>query len=57
MASFTHTIAGMTWRFDSLRELMAKATPARSGDYLAGVAAGSDAGQIVSRACRSGLGH
>ena len=43
MASYSHSMAGQTWRFDSLRELMAKATPARSGDYLAGVAASNDA--------------
>lgn len=42
MAGFAHVVGGCTWRFDSLRELMAKASPARSGDYLAEVAAGSD---------------
>lgn len=40
--SFVHSIAGQTWRFDSLRQLLAKASPARSGDYLAEIAAGSD---------------
>ena len=30
-----------SYQFPDLRTLMAKATPARSGDYLAGVAAGS----------------
>ncbi len=49
MARFTHTIASMTWSFDSLRELMAKATPARSGDYLAGVAASSDAERAAAQ--------
>jgi len=49
MASFTHTIGNMNWRFDSLRELMAKATPARSGDYLAGVAASSDAERAAAQ--------
>jgi len=34
-----HTIAGTTHRFDDLRTLLAKASPARSGDALAGVAA------------------
>ena len=47
--SFSHSIAGMTWRFDSLRELMAKATPARSGDFLAGVAAASDAERAAAQ--------
>ena len=33
------TIANQNYKFKNLRDLMAKATPARSGDYLAGVAA------------------
>ncbi|MER0040303.1 ethanolamine ammonia-lyase subunit EutB [Pseudomonas sp. MGal98] len=49
MAGFTHTIGNMTWRFDSLRELMAKASPARSGDYLAEVAAQSDAERAAAQ--------
>ena len=49
MASFSHTVGGQTWRFDSLRELMAKATPARSGDYLAGVAASSAAERVAAQ--------
>lgn len=49
MASYAHSIGGQTWRFDSLRELMAKATPARSGDYLAGVAASSDAERAAAQ--------
>ena len=35
MAAYTHSVGGTTWRFDSLREVMAKASPARSGDFLA----------------------
>ncbi|MCO8171580.1 ethanolamine ammonia-lyase subunit EutB [Pseudomonas sp. 21LCFQ02] len=49
MAGFTHTIAHMTWRFDSLRELLAKASPARSGDYLAEVAAQNDAERAAAQ--------
>lgn len=49
MAGFTHTIGNMNWRFDSLRELMAKASPARSGDYLAEVAAQSDAERAAAQ--------
>jgi ethanolamine ammonia-lyase large subunit len=37
--SYQHAIGARSYRFDSLRELLAKATPARSGDYLAGIAA------------------
>ena len=43
MATYSHSIGGQTWRFDSLREVLAKASPLRSGDCLAGVAAASDA--------------
>ena len=49
MARYSHSIAGTTWHFDSLRELMAKATPARSGDYLAGIAAASDAERVAAQ--------
>jgi len=36
---YRHTVGTQTFVFDNLKELMAKATPARSGDRLAGVAA------------------
>ncbi len=38
---FSHTSRGVTYSFADLRKLLAKATPARSGDELAGVAATS----------------
>ena len=47
MAQFTHVVGTTTYAFADLRALMAKATPARSGDALAGVAAGS-AGERVA---------
>ena len=49
MATYAHSIGGQTWRFEDLRELMAKATPARSGDYLAGVAAVSAADRVAAQ--------
>ena len=49
MATYSHSIGGQTWRFEDLRELMAKATPARSGDYLAGVAAASAAERVAAQ--------
>ncbi|MCQ4345913.1 ethanolamine ammonia-lyase subunit EutB [Pseudomonas stutzeri] len=49
MAQFIHSVGGQTWRFDGLRELLAKATPARSGDYLAGVAAASAAERVAAQ--------
>ena len=37
--AYAHTVAGCTYRFDDLKTLLARATPERSGDQLAGVAA------------------
>ncbi|WP_347321987.1 ethanolamine ammonia-lyase subunit EutB, partial [Ralstonia pseudosolanacearum] len=39
MARFSHTLGHETYRFDNLRDVLAKASPARSGDALAGIAA------------------
>jgi len=39
--AFSHTVGHTTYRFADLRELLAKASPPRSGDVLAGVAARS----------------
>jgi ethanolamine ammonia-lyase large subunit len=47
--SFSHTIRGSTYRFDDLKMLLAKATPARSGDLLAGVAADSEIERAAAR--------
>jgi ethanolamine ammonia-lyase large subunit len=40
--AFAHTIRGTTYRFDDLKSLLAKASPSRSGDDLAGIAAESE---------------
>ena len=45
----TATIAGERYRFDNLRILMAKATPLRSGDVLAGVAALSAVERVAAQ--------
>jgi ethanolamine ammonia-lyase large subunit len=37
--SYSHRIGAVTWRFEDLKTLLARATPARSGDELAGIAA------------------
>ena len=37
--TYRHTVNGTSFRFESLRELLARASPLRSGDVLAGVAA------------------
>lgn len=39
MATYSHTVGGKVFRFANLADLLAKASPARSGDFLAGVAA------------------
>jgi len=41
MSAYRATLRGTTHTFDSLRELLAKASPLRSGDQLAGLAAAS----------------
>ena len=47
--SFSHTIGNTRYMFDSLRELLAKATPLRSGDVLAGVAAESAEERVAAQ--------
>lgn len=49
MATYSHGVGDVTYRFDSLRELMAKATPARSGDFLAGVAAATTEERVAAQ--------
>ena len=49
MAAFAHTVGARTYRFDSLKEVMAKASPARSGDFLAGVAALNDGERVAAQ--------
>lgn len=49
---FAHTIQGTHYTFADLKDLLAKASPARSGDDLAGVAAESE---IVRAAARYAL--
>jgi len=47
--SFSITLGQRSHRFDSLRELMAKATPLRSGDCLAGLAAATEQERVAAR--------
>jgi ethanolamine ammonia-lyase large subunit len=46
---YSHSVGGHTYSFGSLKELLAKATPARSGDYLAGIAAGDDEERVAAQ--------
>src|SRR5579883_2370721 len=47
--AYRHTIAATTYVFESLRDLLAKATPPRSGDRLAGIAAQTSEQMIAAR--------
>jgi len=47
--SYRHVVGSETYLFRDLKELLAKATPARSGDYLAGIAAASYAERVAAR--------
>lgn len=49
MASFSHAVGAFTYRFDSLKDVLAKASPARSGDFLAGVAAQNDGERVAAQ--------
>jgi len=46
---FSHTVGHRTFGFRNLTELMAKATPARSGDRLAGIAAQSAEERVIAQ--------
>ena len=50
-----HTLAGHTYTFDSLVEVLAKASPPRSGDQLAGCAAATDAERAAARYVLAGI--
>ena len=49
MTIYTQQVSGTTYTFDGLVDLMAKATPLRSGDELAGCAAESDAERAAAQ--------
>jgi len=49
MAGYVQHRGGRTYQFDGLIDLLAKATPARSGDELAGCAASSDAERAAAQ--------
>lgn len=46
---YTYTLGTRTWHFRNLADLLAKATPARSGDRLAGVIAESAEERVVAQ--------
>jgi ethanolamine ammonia-lyase large subunit len=48
---YRYSIDIHTYQFEDLKAVLAKATPARSGDYLAGVAAETYAERMAARMC------
>jgi ethanolamine ammonia-lyase large subunit len=50
-----HSIDGVTYNFDSLKDLLAKATSARSGDELAGIAASTSVERVAARMALANL--
>ena len=49
MAEYRYTLGHLTYRFKDLAEVMAKASPLRSGDQLAGVAAATAEERVVAQ--------
>ena len=47
--AFSHTIGGVVHRFDDLKTLLAKASPPRSGDDLAGISARSAEQRVAAQ--------
>lgn len=55
MSRFTHMVGSKTYLFRDLKELMAKASPARSGDYLAGLAAANAEERVAAQMALAAL--
>jgi ethanolamine ammonia-lyase large subunit len=53
--AFAHTLGGTRWTFPDLRTLLARATPLRSGDVLAGLAAGSATERVAAQCALADL--
>ena len=53
--AYTMTAGGQRFRFEDLRDVLAVASPARSGDALAGVAAQSDVHRFAAKMCLADL--
>ena len=47
--SYTHTVGAHAYRFADLKTLLAKASPQRSGDELAGLAATSEQERVAAK--------
>lgn len=49
--AYKHTVKNITYQFNDLKTLMAKATPFRSGDALAGIAADTYEERVAAQMC------
>ena len=49
MPAYAHAVGPRTYRFADLRELLARATPSRSGDRLAGIAAATAEERVAAQ--------
>jgi ethanolamine ammonia-lyase large subunit len=47
--AYVQSVGGLSYRFPDLKTLLAKASPARSGDYLAGLAAEEDSERVAAQ--------
>ncbi len=55
ISMYRTSIGQRTYQFPDLKSLMAKASPARSGDYLAGVAAATAEERMAAKICLADL--
>lgn len=46
---YRHSVGVHTWQFEDIKTLLARASPARSGDYLAGVGASCDEERMAAK--------
>ena len=51
MGAYRYSVGAVNYQFSDLKAVLAKASPARSGDYLAGVAADTYAERMAARLC------
>lgn len=53
--AYSYSIRNLTYRFNDLKDLLAKASPPRSGDDLAGIAATTAVERIAAKMCLADL--
>jgi ethanolamine ammonia-lyase large subunit len=53
--AYAHTVGGVRYTFDSLAQLLARATPARSGDQLAGICAATAQERVAAQTALADL--